>query len=245
MMQTKEVVLAVGAHPDDIEFMMGGTLLLLGQAGHELHCLPVANGSCGTSTLSREEIVSIREEEARNAARFLNATYHRSFVNDIDIFYERALLAKVGAIIREVRPTIVFVPAPDDYMEDHVNASRLAVTATFCRGMRNFQTSPDRPPFDRNVVVYHALPYGLRDLFSREVRAERYVDITPVIAANPIFGRWRRCRARWARSRGASGMRRDGGGITHSAFPPKGAIRSGVRWEKRRWSSTLPFEVTV
>ncbi|HUU58478.1 MAG TPA: PIG-L family deacetylase, partial [Phycisphaerae bacterium] len=45
-----EIAIAVAAHPDDIEFMMGGTLLLLGLAGCELHYMTVANGSCGSVT---------------------------------------------------------------------------------------------------------------------------------------------------------------------------------------------------
>ena len=59
------VVFAVAAHPDDIEFMMAGTLFLLREAGYELHYMNIANGSCGTVTRSRDEIVAIRTEEAR------------------------------------------------------------------------------------------------------------------------------------------------------------------------------------
>ena len=42
---------AVAAHPDDIEFMMAGTLILLGRAGYELHYMTIANGSCGSERL--------------------------------------------------------------------------------------------------------------------------------------------------------------------------------------------------
>ena len=45
----KPVVLAVGCHPDDIEFMMGGTLFLLKEAGCDCHYMNVAHGNCGTS----------------------------------------------------------------------------------------------------------------------------------------------------------------------------------------------------
>jgi len=48
-MAEKRVALAVGAHPDDVEFMMAGTLSLLAKAGFEPHILTVANGSCGTA----------------------------------------------------------------------------------------------------------------------------------------------------------------------------------------------------
>ncbi len=182
MGEPRNVAFAVAAHPDDIEFMMAGTLILLGRVGYELHYMNVANGSCGTATLSLEEIVAIRTEEAGAAARLIDAVHHPSFVNDIEIFYEQALLAKVGAIIRRVNPSILLVPSPQDYMEDHANASRLVVSAAFCRTMRNFPTDPPTDPIEGNVAVYHALPYGLRDGLRRRIQAGHYVDISSVMA---------------------------------------------------------------
>ncbi|GAG25017.1 unnamed protein product, partial [marine sediment metagenome] len=67
---------AVGAHPDDIEFMMAGTLLLLREAGYELHYMNLGSGSCGTAELSREDIIRIREKEARAAAVLIGAIFH-------------------------------------------------------------------------------------------------------------------------------------------------------------------------
>jgi LmbE family N-acetylglucosaminyl deacetylase len=172
---------AIGAHPDDIEFMMAGTLLLLGEAGYELHYLNIANGSCGTAVHGKEDIIRIRGAEAQAAAGLLGARHHPPFVDDIDIFYENDLLAKVAAVVREVQPTILLVPSPQDYMEDHVTAGRLAVTAAFCREMRNFPTDPPISPVAGDVTVYHALPYGLRDGLRRRVLPEYYVDISAVL----------------------------------------------------------------
>jgi LmbE family N-acetylglucosaminyl deacetylase len=172
---------AVAAHPDDIEFLMAGTLILLGQAGIELHYMNIANGSCGSTTHTREDIIRIRAEEAQAAAASIGAIYHKSLVNDIDIFYERALLAKVAAVMREVAPEILLVQSPSDYMEDHQNAVRLAVTAAFCRGMPNFPTDPPSAPVEQDVTIYHAQPHGNRDPLRQLVCPEIYVDITTVI----------------------------------------------------------------
>jgi LmbE family N-acetylglucosaminyl deacetylase len=169
---------AVAAHPDDVEFLMSGTLMLLGQAGYELHIMTVANGSCGTMELSPEEIVRVRREEARAAANSIGATYHEGLVDDLAIFYERSLLARVAAVMREVAPEILLVQSPSDYMEDHQNAARLAVTAAFARGMPNFPTDPPLPPTDQDVTVYHAQPHGNRDPLRRLVTPEIYVDIS-------------------------------------------------------------------
>jgi LmbE family N-acetylglucosaminyl deacetylase len=172
---------AVAAHPDDVEFLMSGTLILLGQAGYELHILTIANGCCGTTQYSREEIIRIRHDEATAAAATIGATYHGSLVDDIEIFYEKGLLARVGALMREVAPEILLVQSPSDYMEDHQNAARLAVTAAFCRGMPNYRTDPPRGPVAQDVTVYHAQPHSNRDPLRRLVRPEFFVDITGVL----------------------------------------------------------------
>jgi LmbE family N-acetylglucosaminyl deacetylase len=172
---------AICAHPDDIEFMMAGTLILLGRAGYELHYMTIANGSCGSTQLDAEAIAGMRRAEAMAAAALIGATYHPSLTNDIEIFYEEKLLRKVAAVVREVAPQIILTHGVAEYMEDHVNTCRLVLTAAFTRNMRNFITDPARPPVAEPVTVYHALPYGLRDPLRREVRAEHYVDISSVL----------------------------------------------------------------
>ena len=138
--------IAIGAHPDDIEFLMAGTLCLLRQAGHETHYLNLANGSCGGALHSAARLRAIRRREGQAAARILGATFHPSLVDDLDVYYDRPTLRKLAAIIREVSPRIVLAPSPQDYMEDHTNTCRLAVTAAFVCGMRNFITTPRLPP---------------------------------------------------------------------------------------------------
>ena len=178
---SRQRVLAVGAHPDDIEFMMAGTLILLRQAGLETHCLNLATGSCGSNEYSAGKLKAIRQSEGKDAARVLGAVFHASLVNDLDIYYEKKTLARLAALVREVRPSILLVPSPEDYMEDHTNTCRLSVTAAFVRGMRNFRTLPPRPPFLDDVAIYHAMPQGLRDPLRRVVIPGAFVDITSVL----------------------------------------------------------------
>lgn len=178
---SKKTALAVGAHPDDVEFMMAGTLILLRNAGYEPHILTVGNGSCGTAQYTTEEIIRIRREEAAQAARVIGATYHPGLVEDIKIYYEEGLLARVAAIVRELNPEIILVPSPEDYMEDHQNTCRLMVTASFCKGMRNFQTTPSLPAVTGDTFLYHALPYGLRDGMRRLIVPGEFVNVSDVI----------------------------------------------------------------
>ncbi len=176
------VAFAVAAHPDDVEFMMAGTLLLLGRAGCELHCMNVANGSCGSVCMTRDETVRTRTQEGRNAAAALGATFHEPLVDDIQIYYTPDLVAKLAAIVRRVNPQILLLPSPQDYMEDHANASRLAVTAAFCRGMPNFPTDPPSDAVQGDVGVYHTMPCGLRDPLGAAITPDFCVDISAVLA---------------------------------------------------------------
>src|SRR5580658_10145052 len=116
-----KIALAIAAHPDDIEFMMAGTLLLLKEAGYEIHGLNLASGSCGTTEHDAKTIRRIRLREAKKAAAILGACLHPPLVDDMEILYGLRLLRRVVAVVREVRPTILLTHSPFDYMEDHTN----------------------------------------------------------------------------------------------------------------------------
>lgn len=174
------VAFAVAAHPDDIEFMMAGTLLLLKQAGFETHYLTIANGSCGSAEHNAATTAKLRRREAREAARVLGATFHPSLVNDLEIFYADGLLRRLAAVIREVQPSILLIHSPEDYMEDHTNACRLAVTAAFARGMRNYRTIPSRRTTDQSVTLYHGMPHGLADPLRGNIIPGSFANTTAV-----------------------------------------------------------------
>ena len=72
-------VIAIAAHPDDIEFVMAGTLLLLGEAGWDLHYLNLSSGNLGSTTMTPERTARVRRAEARAAAKMLGATWHAPF----------------------------------------------------------------------------------------------------------------------------------------------------------------------
>ncbi|MDD3366866.1 MAG: PIG-L family deacetylase [Sphaerochaetaceae bacterium] len=178
---TPRTALAIGCHPDDIEFMMAGTLFLLKGQNISLHYLNIANGNCGTLEYNREEIEVIRRKEAQTAAAYLGATWYPSFTNDLEVVYDLDIVRKTAAVIRQVAPDIILIPALLDYMEDHMNTARIAVTAAFTINMPNFYTIPQVDPIRKEVALYHALPYGLHDGLSRKVEAQLYTDISSVI----------------------------------------------------------------
>ncbi|WP_018617324.1 PIG-L deacetylase family protein [Segetibacter koreensis] len=175
-----KTAIAIAAHPDDIEFMMAGTLLLLKKRGYEIHYFNLASGNVGTTEHDSETIKKMRLEEAKRAAEILGAHFHPPFCNDIEIFYDEKTLRQLASIIREVKPKIVLTHSPVDYMEDHVNTSRVAVTASFARGMRNFHTIPEQVADNYDCTLYHALPHGLRDPLRKTITAGAFVNTTSV-----------------------------------------------------------------
>ena len=174
--------IAVGAHPDDIEFCMAGTLLRLRDAGWEIHYLNLSSGNCGSLRLTAAATRRVRRRESRNAAALLQARYHPSLTDDLEILYELKTLRGLAALLRQVQPRILLTHSPQDYMEDHTNTCRLAVSAAFARGMPNFRTLPSRAAVPGDLTVYHAMPHGLRDPLRRRILPGAFVDTTPVHA---------------------------------------------------------------
>lgn len=174
-------VLAIAAHPDDIEFVMAGTMIRLRDAGWTLHYMNIANGCCGSSVMDAIETAHVRAAEARAAAESIGAVFHPSIANDLGIFYDEATLHRVAAVVRQATPSIILTHAPIDYMEDHTNTCRLAVTAAFARGMPNFRTIPSQPAIDTPVTLYHAQPHGNRTPLGELVTPTHFVDIGGVM----------------------------------------------------------------
>ena len=175
----KPSAIAIGAHPDDIEFYMAGTLLRLRELGWEIHYFNLSSGNCGSVKLSPSKTRKIRKQEAQNAAKILGAKYHPSIADDLEIVFSVPLLRQVSTVIRKVRASIVLTHSPQDYMEDHTETCRLAVTAAFTHGMPNFKSEPREETYDHNVTVYHAMPHGLRDPLRRRIIPGQFINTAP------------------------------------------------------------------
>ena len=178
--RNRKAAFAIAAHPDDIEFMMAGTLLLLKKAGYEIHYLNLSRGNCGSIEYDSPTTAKIRLKEARSAAQILGAQFHPPFCNDLEILYDLKTLRRLAAVIREVKPAILLTHSPADYMEDHMNTCRLAVTAAFARGMPNFKSVPARATDDYDCTIYHSLPHSLTDNLRRAIVPGAFVNTTTV-----------------------------------------------------------------
>jgi len=180
-MDNQKTALAMAAHPDDIEFLMSGTLLLLKQAGVDIHICNLANGCYGSEVMSKEEAARVRAGEAQASADLAGATWHPSFFDDLGIFYDAPSLAKVTAVVRRIQPDIILTLPMRDYMEDHCLASRLTCSAAFNRGVPCYVSDPPVPSYSKPVAIYHSLPHSMMDMERKPAVPEFVVDVSTVM----------------------------------------------------------------
>lgn len=174
-------VLAIAAHPDDIEYTMAGTMMQLARRGWDLHYVNLCDGSKGSTTLGPQECAAVRLAESKKACERLDATFYDPIYPDMEASYSFENLAKVTAIVRKAKPTILLAQPPQDYMEDHEVACRLAVSAAFSHGMPNLISDPPVEPYYDPLTVYHCQPVGNRTPLGDIVKPHFYVDTTDLV----------------------------------------------------------------
>lgn len=175
----KKTVLAIFAHPDDAEIMCAGTLTLLKKQGFSIHIATMTEGDKGSATLSGDEIGQIRRSEGADSASLLDGQYHCLSFRDIYLFYDCETINSTVALLRQVKPTIVFTASPTDYMVDHEMTSKIVQTACFCAGIKNMQA--DGEPLTYVPHLYYSDAMDAKDIFGRSIDADIYVDISDVM----------------------------------------------------------------
>jgi len=177
--QKFKTVLAVGSHPDDIEIMCAGTLVLLKKQNWKIEIATMTPGDCGSATLNREEISKIRKSEAAASAKIIDANYRCMENDDIFIIYDRATLLKTINLIREVKPDLVITQSPIDYMVDHEVTSKIVKTACFSAGIQNIKTESE--PFMKIPHLYYMDSIEGIDSFGESIKPNTIVDISSTI----------------------------------------------------------------
>jgi bacillithiol biosynthesis deacetylase BshB1 len=142
-------VLAIGAHPDDVELTVGGTILVLRSKGHDVVIADLTQGELGTRGTP-----AVRAREAAEAARRLGVARRVNLgLPDGHVRATDEARRAMVRLIREVRPVIVLGPRPDDLHPDHAHAATLVREASFLAGVARFGDggAPHRP---RAVLQY-------------------------------------------------------------------------------------------
>ena len=148
-------VLALAAHPDDVELCAGGTMCLLAKQGYKTGVVDFTRGELGTRGKPEQ-----RAKEAERAGEIMGLSARENLdFPDGDIRNskenQRALIQR----IRRYRPHIVLINAPDDRHPDHADAARLSTDALFYSGLPKIETTeangaPQEPWRPHHVLHY-------------------------------------------------------------------------------------------
>ncbi len=173
-------ILAIHAHPDDVEFQCAGTLALLKQSGCSITIATMTPGDCGSAELGPDEIAAVRRAEAKAAADLLGADYLCLEFRDLSICHDNEARRRVTEVVRRVRPDIVLTAPPVDYMSDHEVTSRLVRDALFNASVPNYKTQQwePAPATDHIPHLYFVDAIEGADWFGRPQEPDFVIDIT-------------------------------------------------------------------
>ncbi len=167
-------ILAIGAHPDDVENSCGGTLAKYAKLGHKVFTATATNGNIGSATLPMDEIAAIRKEEARRAAAHIGAEYICLDYDD-EMFYEdkNARLAFID-LVRYCKADVILTHNPHDYNPDHELTSKIVNDIAVMIPIAKLQTK--NKPYDKiPIIAYFETVHGLG------FNPTEYVDISDFI----------------------------------------------------------------
>lgn len=177
-------ILAIHAHPDDVEFQCAGTLAILKQHGCPITIATMTAGDKGSAELGQAEISRVRRGEAQRAAALLGADYMCLEFLDLSIVVDNESRCRVTEAVRQARPDIVLTAPPVDYMSDHEMTSRLVRDACFAASVPNYSTHQwdPSPLLPRIPHLYYVDPIEGVDYFGKPIPAEFIVDISSTFA---------------------------------------------------------------
>lgn len=175
-------ILALHAHPDDLEFQCAGTLALLRKAGCHVTMVTMTPGDCGSAEHDAESIAAIRRAEAQASADLIGADYVCLEFRDLAVFNDDESRRRVTECLRRARPDIVLTAPPIDYLCDHEMTSLLARDACFAAPIPNFATRQwdPSPPLATIPHLYYVDPLEGEDRDGKALPAGFHVDVSAV-----------------------------------------------------------------
>lgn len=150
-------ILAIGPHPDDIEFGCGGTLLKYAACGHSVSMLVLTDGAYGGDPV-------VRRGEQEAAASFIGARLFWGGSKDTELQESRELIQKIDSVIGEVKPDVVFLNFGADVHQDHRSAAQAGVSATRYIKEVLFYEVPSTQRFEPDIFV------DIQDVLDKKIR---------------------------------------------------------------------------
>ncbi len=164
-------ILAVGAHPDDLEILCGGTLAKYAKRGDKVFMAHLCNGNMGGKNITSEELARIRDVEAKNSAAIIGAEALGPIAGDLDLYPTKEMRIAVVDIIRHAKPDVIITHSVNDYMPDHVITGQLVFDAALTATLPLFKTK--LPPHEKIMPIYY-----METLAGFLFEPSHYVDIT-------------------------------------------------------------------
>lgn len=159
-------IMAIGAHPDDIEIGCGGTLIKLREKGYSIVLVDMVRGEMAT-----RGTIHTRRVEAAEAARIIGAVARENLeLQDGNIHTSQEAKHRVARVVRQYRPKLVFLPYYHDRHPDHYHTSQLAYEGIFMAGLVNYDTGQShyRPP----KIMYYMGWYEFEPTFIVDISAQ-------------------------------------------------------------------------
>jgi len=211
-------VLAIGAHPDDVEILCSGTLAKLVKAGHTVTIAHVTNGDVGHYFIPAKELAEIREREAAEAAEAIGAVAVGFGLHDFGVYDDWDTLHKFTDVIRKAKPDVIITHGPTDYLFEHIKVGQITVAASYAAGCPNIKTEND---FHDNIppVFFMDTVGGI------DFKPTHYVDITDVMDIKRLALSKHQSQLKWMKERWDTDLQE----LMESVGRSRG-IQSGVKY---------------
>ena len=185
-------ILAVGAHPDDLEILCGGTLAKYAGTGHSVTMAVLTNGNMGHPDIEPNEMARIRRNEFENAAAIIGANTIWMDIDDELSVVDISSRLKMVDVFRQASPDVVLTHSESDYHVDHRNASQLVFEAAPLSCVRNIKRT--LPELSKQPLIYHFDTLGAIGFLPGE-----YVDISDCMETKKAMYRCHASQDEWMR----------------------------------------------
>jgi N-acetylglucosamine malate deacetylase 1 len=174
-------LLAIAAHPDDVELTCGGTVLKMSQAGYRTGILDLTRGETGTRGTPE-----IRLREAASAAKILGVKVRRNLgLPDARLALTDEQKIAVAEVIRELQPYTIILPYWEGRHPDHYTASNLGFEAAFIAGLKAYPMKGQ--PFRPFKILYATSDGHARPTFAVDITKQYQARRRAILAYKSQF----------------------------------------------------------
>ena len=183
-------ILAIGAHPDDLELLCGGTLAKYALRGDKVYMCSLTNGNMGHPLYKPEDMARVRLGEMKRSAALIGAEVIWLDVDDEMSEITKAARLMITDVMRMTKPDVVITHFDQDYHVDHRNASQLAFEAAPLSCVHNIIT--EHAALEKQPLIYYMDTLGAINFLPTE-----YVDITDTVEIKKSMFRCHESQDEW------------------------------------------------